>query len=90
MATKPVKKMDKSTTETQKSIAGDDLLSAIKSTFPEIQGKIYLCPLWADQDVHRFRINWYKGGNIVHSKFVHVKLNPSSKKTKNKLTIEEK
>jgi hypothetical protein len=86
---KTVKKAEK-TSETKKpAITGDDLLSAIKDTFPNIEGKIYLCHLWVEEDVHRFRINWYKDGAITHSKFLHVRSN-TSKKTKNKLIIEEK
>lgn len=49
-----------------------DHIEVIQKAFKEIEGRIDARFLWADNGVHRFRVNCWNGIKIHHSEFVHV------------------
>lgn len=58
------------------SLSLEAVEAAVKKAFPKTMGSMSIKYLWADQGVHRIRVNWLADdkadGSIVQSRFLHL------------------
>lgn len=56
----------------QSTLTLSDIEKAVKKAYKDVGGEIFIRHLWAKDDVHRFRVNWWENSKITTSKFLHI------------------